>query len=111
MTVFNSEPFPVARAAELRRWVDSGAYARIIGGDYPRRDDDRDASVTEDVKAAAASYRDQFRDSTDPLVTLARKAAGGAADLAGSAARGARGWASGRGNNGSNGGNENGESN
>jgi hypothetical protein len=64
--------------------------------------------VTEDVKAAAASYRDQFRDSTDPLVTLARKAAGGAADLAGSAARGARGWAT---NRGTNGGNNGGESN
>ncbi|MCU7729226.1 M48 family metallopeptidase [Actinoplanes sp. KI2] len=111
MTLFNSEPFPVARAAELRRWVDSGAYARIIEGDYPRRDDDRDASVTDDVKAAAASYRDQFRDSSDPLVTLARRAAGGAADLAGSAARGARGWATGRGNNGNNGGNGDGASN
>ena len=44
---------PVARAAELRRWIDSGAYARILGGDYPRRDDDGDASVSEDVKAAA----------------------------------------------------------
>jgi Zn-dependent protease with chaperone function len=108
MTLFNSEPFPVARAAELRRWVDSGAYARIIGGDYPRRDDDRDASVTDDVKAAASSYREQFRDSTDPLVTLARKAAGGAADLAGSAARGARDWATGRGTNGNN---DNGENN
>ncbi|MEU8813541.1 M48 family metallopeptidase [Actinoplanes sp. NPDC048796] len=95
MTAFSSEPVPVARAAELQKWVDSGDYARILGGDYPRRDDDRDASVTADVKAAAASYRDSFRDSSDPLVSFARKAAGGAADLVGSAARGARGWARG----------------
>lgn len=94
MTAFSPEPVPVARAAELQKWVDSGEYARILGGDYARRDDDRDASVTADVKAAAASYRDGFRDSSDPLVTLARKAAGGAADLVGSAARGARDWAS-----------------
>ena len=100
MTMFNSEPVPVARAAELRRWVDSGEYARILGGDYPRRDDDRDASVTADVKAAAANYRDTFRNSSDPLVSLVRRFAGGAADLAGSAARGARDWAGGR-NNGS----------
>jgi Zn-dependent protease with chaperone function len=92
MTAFNSEPFPVARAAELRRWVDSGDYARILGGDYPRRDDDRDASVTEDVKAAAAHYRDTFRDSPDPLVKLVRRVGGGAANLAGSA----RDWATGR---------------
>jgi len=97
MTAFSSEPVPVARAAELRKWVDSGEYARVLGGDYPRRDDDRDASVTADVKAAAASYRDTLRDSPDPLVTLARRAAGGAADLVGSAARGARNWAGGRG--------------
>ena len=94
MTAFNHEPFPVARAAELRRWVDSGEYARILGGDYPRRDDDGDASVTDDVKAAAASYRDTFRNSPDPLVKLVRRAADGAADLAGSAARGARDWTS-----------------
>jgi Zn-dependent protease with chaperone function len=103
MTAFSSEPVPVARAAELRKWVDSGEYARLLGGDYPRRDDDRDASVTDDVKAAAASYRDTFRDSPDPLVTLARRAAGGAADLVGSAARGARNWAGGRGPNGGDG--------
>ncbi|MCM4076157.1 M48 family metallopeptidase [Paractinoplanes hotanensis] len=100
MTAFSGEPVPVARAAELQKWVDSGDYGRILGGDYPRRDDDRDASVTADVKAAAASYRDSFRDSPDPLVTFARKAAGGAADLVGSAARGARNWANGRGANG-----------
>ncbi|MFC7274580.1 M48 family metallopeptidase [Paractinoplanes rhizophilus] len=98
MTAFNSEPFPVARAAELRRWVDSGDYARIVGGDYPRRDDDRDASVTADVKAAAASYGETFRTSPDPLVSLLRRAGGGAADLAGSAARGARDRVNGRGN-------------
>ncbi|WP_127505524.1 M48 family metallopeptidase [Actinoplanes solisilvae] len=97
MTAFTGEPVPVARAAELQKWVDSGDYARILGGDYPRREDDGDASVTADVKAAAASYRDSFRDSSDPLVSFARKAAGGAADLVGSAARGARNWANGRG--------------
>jgi Zn-dependent protease with chaperone function len=102
MTAFSSEPVPVARAAELRKWVDSGEYARVLGGDYPRRDDDRDASVADDVKAAAASYRDTFTNSPDPLVTLARKVVGGAVDLAGSAARGARDWAGGRGSNGDN---------
>ncbi|WP_041831859.1 M48 family metallopeptidase [Actinoplanes sp. N902-109] len=93
MTAFTSVPVPVARAAELRRWVDSGEYARILGGDYDRRDGDSNASVTEDVKAAAAHYRDTFRSSPDPLVSLARKIGDGAADLGGRA----RDWASGRG--------------
>jgi Zn-dependent protease with chaperone function len=93
MTAYSSVPVPVARAAELRKWVDSGDYARILGGEYDRRDGDSNASVTEDVKAAAAHYRDTFRDSADPLVTLARKVGDGAADLGGKA----RDWASRRG--------------
>jgi Zn-dependent protease with chaperone function len=92
MTAWSTHPVPVARASELRRWIDSGEYARILGGDYPRRDSDGDASVTEDVKAAANSYRETFSNSQDPLVGLLRKLGDGAADLAGSAARGARGW-------------------
>ncbi len=94
MTAYRSHPVPVARAAELRRWVDSGEYARIVEGDYPRRDGDGNASVTDDVKAAASHYRESFATSEDPLVGLLRKVGGGAADLAGSAARGARNWAS-----------------
>ncbi|WP_305785940.1 M48 family metallopeptidase [Symbioplanes lichenis] len=81
MTAFSGVPVPVARAAELRRWVDSGEYATVLGGDYERRDSDGDASVTADVKAAAAHYRETFRTSQDPLVTLARRIGGGAADL------------------------------
>ena len=96
MTAWSSHPVPVARAAELRKWVDSGEYARILGGDYPRRDGDGNASVTDDVKAAAAHYRDSFQSSPDPLVTLARRFTGGAVDLgdwAGTAAGRARAWA------------------
>ena len=92
MTAWSSHPVPVARAAELRRWIDSGDYGRILGGDYPRRDSDGNASVTDDIKAAADSYRQTFNGSQDPLVGLLRKLGDGAADLAGSAARGARGW-------------------
>jgi Zn-dependent protease with chaperone function len=92
MTAFSTHPVPVARASELRKWTDSGAYAQILGGDYPRRDSDGDASVTDDVKAAANSYRETFATSQDPLVGLLRKLGDGATDLAGSAARGARSW-------------------
>jgi Zn-dependent protease with chaperone function len=96
MTAYSSHPVPVARAAELRRWIDSGEYARIVAGDYPRRDGDGNTSVTGDVKAAAAHYRESFSTSQDPLVTLARRFSGGAADLggwAGAAAGRAAAWA------------------
>jgi hypothetical protein len=97
MTAWSSHPVPVARAAELNKWVESGEYARVVGGDYPGRDGDGNASVTGDVKAAAAHYRDAFNNSPDPLVNLARRFTGGAADLgewAGSQAGKARNWAS-----------------
>ncbi|NMO55607.1 M48 family metallopeptidase [Actinoplanes sp. TBRC 11911] len=92
LNLWSTHPVPVARAAELRKWIDSGAYAEILGGDYPRRDSDGDASVTDDVKAAANSYRETFNNSQDPLVGLMRKLGDGAGDLAGSAVRGARSW-------------------
>jgi Zn-dependent protease with chaperone function len=41
--VGRSHPFPVQRISELDRWVDSGAYARVLGGDYPRRASDSEA--------------------------------------------------------------------
>jgi hypothetical protein len=99
MTAFSTHPVPVARASDLRKWIDSGEYARILSGDYPRRDGDGNASVSDDVKAAANSYRETFSTSQDPLVGLMRKFGGGAADLAGSAAGRARDWASNAGRN------------
>jgi Zn-dependent protease with chaperone function len=96
MTLYASHPVPVARAGELSRWVESGEYARIVAGEYDRRDSDGNASVTGDVKAAAAHYREAFDSSPDPLVHLARRVGGGAADFgewAGSQAGKAANWA------------------
>jgi len=97
MTAWSSHPVPVARAAELRRWVDSGEYGRIVGGAYPRREDDGSTSVTDEMKAAADSYREAFQRSPDPLVSLLRKLGDGAADVgewAGGGAGRARDWVS-----------------
>lgn len=55
-----THPFAVVRAGELDRWVTSGAYAAILAGDYPRREDDDKASITEEASAAARSYQDDF---------------------------------------------------
>lgn len=83
LVAFRSHPMPVARAAEIRNWVDSGAYHRILSGDYPRRADDGTASMTDDVKQAAESYRESFARSEDPLFKLLRRIGGGAGDLGG----------------------------
>jgi len=96
MVVGRSHPLPVGRAAALRQWVDSGAYARVLGGDYPRRDDDRTASASADAKAAADSYREAFATSQDPLVSLLRRlgdgASGSVGDWVGAGASRLRDW-------------------
>jgi Zn-dependent protease with chaperone function len=87
MVLDRSHPLPVARAAALRAWIDSGEYQRILGGEYPRRDAPRgSSSVREDVKAAADSYREGFARSQDPLVSLLRRLGDGAGDWVGAGA-------------------------
>ena len=74
----NSHPFAVTRFAELTRWIDSGAYERILAGDYPRRDTDNTATIGEEIRNAAKSYQESWNRTEDPLVGMFR----GAADTA-----------------------------
>lgn len=71
-----THPFAVVRAGELRRWVDSGEYTRHLAGDYPHRDSDDDARVSEAAAAAARSYSETFRQSQDAVGKLVHDAAG-----------------------------------
>jgi Zn-dependent protease with chaperone function len=79
----NTHPFAVIRFAELDRWVAEGDYARILEGDYPRREEDPDVSVGEEIKAGAKSYQDSWSRSSDPLVGLFKDVAEGAAGAGG----------------------------
>jgi hypothetical protein len=67
-----SHPFTVVRAAELRRWVDSGEYTMVLSGVYPRRADDEAADVSEAAQEAARSYAEKFRQSQDAVTKLVR---------------------------------------
>ncbi|NYV78057.1 M48 family metallopeptidase [Streptomyces sp. UH6] len=71
-----SHPFTTVRAAELRRWAASRDFQRLMDGHYPRREDDKEASVTDAFRESAASYADTVRTSADPLFKLV----GGATD-------------------------------
>jgi Zn-dependent protease with chaperone function len=71
-----SHPMTVSRASELRRWVDSGAYTAILAGEYPTRDTDDQAKVSEAAQEAARSYATTFRDTQDTLGRLVHDAAG-----------------------------------
>jgi hypothetical protein len=80
----NTHPFAVVRFAELDHWVNSGEYERILAGNYPRRDTDRNASVTEEVRNAAKAYQESWNRSEDPLIGMVRGAAGNVARAGGS---------------------------
>lgn len=67
-----THPFSVLRAAELRRWITSGDYDRILDGRYPHRDQDKTAKVSDQVREAARSYRANFDQSEDPLIRTVR---------------------------------------
>lgn len=87
-----SHPFAVLRAAELSRWVRAGEYDRILRGEYPRRADDRDTSVSEEARSAARSYKDGFDISADPLVRVLRGVGDGIAGAAGGLRDTVTGW-------------------
>jgi Zn-dependent protease with chaperone function len=71
-----SHPFTTVRAAELKRWSESRDFQRLMDGHYPRREEDKDASVTDAFRESAASYAETVRTSADPLMKLV----GGATD-------------------------------
>jgi Zn-dependent protease with chaperone function len=71
-----SHPFGVVRAAELRRWVDSGEYTQVLGGNYPHRDEDAAASMSDAAREAAQSYAKSFSSAADAFGKLLHDTAG-----------------------------------
>jgi Zn-dependent protease with chaperone function len=67
-----THPMAVIRAHELRRWVEDGEYMTVVSGDYPKRQDDATASMSQEAKNAAKSYSDAFARSQDPLAKFLR---------------------------------------
>ncbi|MGW3370795.1 M48 family metallopeptidase [Streptomyces hydrogenans] len=78
-----SHPFTTVRAAELKRWSESRDHQRLMDGHYPKRSEDKDASVSDSFRESAGHYAQTVRDSRDPLFKLVGDIAGGAGDLAG----------------------------
>ncbi|WP_413799250.1 M48 family metallopeptidase [Streptomyces iranensis] len=76
-----SHPFTTVRAAELKKWAATRDYQRLMDGHYPRRDEDRDTSVSDSFRESASHYAESVRNSKDPLFAFVRDVAGGAGDL------------------------------
>lgn len=87
-----THPMAALRAAELQKWVSAGGYAEVLAGNYPKRSADKDAPLSEDVKAAADSYRKDFQTSADPLFKVLNKAGTVISGVGGSAAGRVRDW-------------------
>ena len=76
-TAFREHPFATVRAAELQRYIDSGAYAKILAGEYVRRDDPVAPPLDEDLREAGDYYAAAARDVVGTVadsITRARDA-------------------------------------
>jgi hypothetical protein len=56
-----THPLPVRRTRELMIWVRSGEFDRIVGGEYPTRDDP--VSVRAETGEAVSFYSDRFKEA------------------------------------------------
>lgn len=70
---WRTHPFNTVRAAELQRWIESGAYDRIVGGDYPRRGAD-DRPLSDDYADAAGYYGGEARGAVEQVKDALRGA-------------------------------------
>ena len=68
-------PFSSMRAAELQKWIDEGAYDKIVvDGDYTHRgDEEEERPLTEDIGAGAKYYGGEVRETVGQVVDAAKK--------------------------------------
>ena len=83
-----SHPFPVQRLKELDLWVESGAYQRILDGEYAKREDDPKENPWGAWQSGAEHYADAVKSGADPVVSWLR----GVGDAASDKASAAFGW-------------------
>lgn len=72
-TVFRTHPFATVRAGELQRWIDSGDYEKILGGEYARRGEEP-PPLSQDFKAAGDYYGDKAREAMNTVGDVVSRA-------------------------------------
>jgi Zn-dependent protease with chaperone function len=75
-TLALSHPMHTVRAAELQQWIASGAYERILRGEYIHRGDEAKARpLRDDLREARVHYAGEMRDVASKVAEAAKKAA------------------------------------
>ena len=67
-----THPFYVLRVSELRSWIESGDYDRILRGEYTRRGE-KDLAYEKDLNAAASAYAEEAQDFLDSVTDAAKR--------------------------------------
>ncbi|MBM4182655.1 MAG: M48 family metallopeptidase [Gemmatimonadetes bacterium] len=67
-----THPFYVLRVSELRAWIESGDYDRIIRGEYARRGEP-DPNLQDDLRAAAQGYAEGSKEFMDDITEAAKR--------------------------------------
>lgn len=80
MTRNQSHPLVAVRVGELDQWSAGPEYAAVLTGQYPRRGDDGDVSVTQGIRESAAGYGGAIKQSTAPVLTRVRDVGGAMKD-------------------------------
>lgn len=68
----STHPFHVLRVAEMRDWIESGEYDRILRGEYRRRGDGHEP-YAEDLAAAMRAYAEDARSMADQVGAAAKR--------------------------------------
>jgi len=67
-----THPFYVLRLSELRGWIESGDYDRIVRGEYARRGEP-DPDYQDDLRAAANAYAEGAKDFLENISEAAKR--------------------------------------
>jgi Zn-dependent protease with chaperone function len=75
-TLEQSHPFNTLRAAELERWIASGAYEKVLGGEYTRRGPEAEQRpIDKDIDDARDHYMNEAKAVVNDVVDTAKRAA------------------------------------
>ncbi|HYK81797.1 MAG TPA: M48 family metallopeptidase [Gemmatimonadales bacterium] len=75
-TLGASHPFNTLRAAELERWIEGGAYDRVLRGEYPKRGPEAEQRpLDQDIDEARDYYMKEAKAVVSDVVDTAKRAA------------------------------------